>query len=271
MTEISTNGTLAIIGCKLFEDEIVHLLLRDRDLEHLILVGNEESKGFLDKIRRLGHNFSVKVIDENDLPSSRMTKGYSVLLWMKPMALHQRPEKLCEDVTSSVRRVQDCCDIVLLLYGLCGNAFKNIEVVAKESLIPVEILRDRDGNVIDDCIGAVLGGTAEYYEQLKKSSGAFFLTPMWADNWRDLFHKVQILPDTSDIEGAKYVFECVGYKNVIKLDTGLGDNEKFEMQIEEFAKLFDFKKGVVKCTLRVMEESFDRAKGLLQSSVGISY
>lgn len=263
MTDTITKGTLAIIGCKLFEDEMAYLLSRDQNLEHLIVVGGEDSEGISKKIGQMEHNFTVETINEGDIPSEKITKGYSILLWIKPMALHQKPEKLNDDVTTTIRKVQGCCDAVLLFYGLCGNAFKNIEAVTQDFSVPVVILRDRSGNIIDDCIGAVLGGTVEYYEQLKKSSGTFFLTPMWADNWRELFHKVQILPDSTDIEGAKYVFECVGYKNVIKLDTGLGDSEKFDAQINEFAEIFNFKKSVISCTTKVMEDSFDQAKRLL--------
>lgn len=256
-------GMMGIIGCKLFEDELAYLFSRDEGLEHLLIVENEESKGLLRKLMVKEHRFTIDTIDEGSIPSLDVPGGFSIFLWIKPMALHQKPEKLREDIADSIRMVQDRCGVILLFYGLCGNAFKRMDTMTEDISVPVIILRDHRGEVIDDCIGAVLGGTTEYYEQLKKSSGTFFLTPMWAENWRELFHKVQILTDPNDIVGAKYVFDCVGYKNVIKLDTGLGNKEKFDQQIDEFATLFGFKKSVVNCTLKVVEASYDEARGRL--------
>lgn len=256
------QGMMGIIGCKLFEDEVVHLLLRDRDIGTLVVVENEDSKGVLRKVGQ-GPGFDIRTVSEEDLGSLEAPDGYSILLWMKPMALHQKPDKLNEDVSASIKRVEGSCKVILLFYGLCGNAFKRIDDLSERSSVPLVILKDAQGQVVDDCIGTVLGGTDEYYQELKRASGTFFLTPMWAENWREMFHKVQILPDPNDIEGARYVFECVGYKNVIKLDTGLGDREKFERDIDEFATLFNFKRGVLECTLRVVEASYDEAKELV--------
>ena len=43
------------------------------------------------------------------------------------------------------------------------------------------ILKEENGEIVDDCIGAVLGGRGRYLEILKscKGVGTFFLTPMW--------------------------------------------------------------------------------------------
>jgi hypothetical protein len=256
----STKRMIGIIGCKLFEDELVHLLLRDQDLAHLLVIDSEDSKGLWDKLGKSEPHFTMERIKQEDISSLIATEEPSVLLWIKPMALHSRPEKLNQDVTESIKLIQGKCRVVLLFYGLCGNAFKKIDRTVQKFSIPVVILKDQKGAIIDDCIGAVLGGTDEYYEQLKKSSGTFFLTPMWADNWRELFHKVQILPDPSDIEGAKFIFQSVGYKKVLKLDTGLGDQELFDKQIEEFATIFGFDKNAIKCTLKVVEDTYDAAK-----------
>lgn len=258
-----TSGCLGIIGCRLFEDELIHLLLRDKELDRLFLIDNEDSLGLFQKLMQRRPRFETIRIEEGELSSITVPEGYSICLWIKPMALHQNPEELNEDVLGSVRKMQDRCAAILLFYGLCGNAFKKIDKRTGEFPIPVTILRDAHGRIVDDCIGAVLGGTNEYYEHLKKFSGTFFLTPMWAGNWRELFHKVQILPDTSDIQGARYIFECVGYKKVIKLDTGLGNQEDFEYNFDEFAQLFSFKREAVECTLGVVENSYDHAKSLL--------
>lgn len=249
---------VGLVGCRLFEDEVVHVLSQDKDMDRVIIVDDEESRDLERKL--LARSMDVVKIKADELGALSIPPGLTALVWLKPMALHQKPEKLREDILSALGKMGPMCDSVLLFYGLCGNAFRHVEKDTGASNVPVLILRDSKGQIVDDCIGCVLGGTEEYYDQLRKSSGTFFLTPMWAANWRELFHKVQILADPNDIEGAKYVFKCVGYKKVVKMDTGLGDESQFDRQIDEFASLFEFERGRVECSLEVVEQSYLVAK-----------
>lgn len=256
-----SSRMLGVISCQLFEDELVHLVNRDRDIRAVIVVRNDDSTELLKKLELRPPGCSVMVIGEDEIPSFPMPEGYSLLLWIKPMALHSKPEKLNEEVIDCIGRLEKKCGAILLFYGLCGNAFRKFDAAVERFDVPIIILRDGKGEIVDDCIGTVLGGTDEYYQMLKRSSGTFFLTPMWAEHWRLLFHKVQILPDPNDIEGARYIFQNVGYKKVMKLNTGLGDQERFERNIDEFASIFEFAREDVGCTLKVIEETYDKAKG----------
>ncbi len=255
---MAENRVLMLIGCRLFEDEIVHVLSEDKDLKNIFLVDDDQSKDISNKLDKKGLQFTK--ISEQDIAELATPPGFSVIIWLKPMALHQKPERLRDEILGTLSKVSNISDSILLFYGLCGNAFRHFEKDTNSSGAPVMILRDSKGQIVDDCIGCVLGGTDEYFDQLRKSSGTFFLTPMWAANWRELFHKVQILPDASDIEGARYIFKCVGYKKVLKMDTGLGDQELFNNHVDEFAQLFEFEKDTVKCTLNVVETSYNEAK-----------
>jgi hypothetical protein len=254
------DRTLAIVGCRLFEDELVHVLSEDEDVRTILVVDDQESQDLRRKLSRKGAGAKIVIVKEDQIVQLMKPKGYSVLVWVKPMALHQKPEKLREDIIGTLGKLGGISDSILLFYGLCGNAFRHIERDTSASQVPIVILRDAKGQIVDDCIGCVLGGTDEYYNQLRKSVGTFFLTPMWAANWRELFHKVQILPDPNDVEGARYIFKCVGYKKVVKMETGLGEEGEFDRHVEEFSNLFDFEKGTVKCTLSVIEKSYEEAK-----------
>jgi hypothetical protein len=259
--------TLAIVGCRLFEDELVHVLVNDKDIQEVFVVDDKESQELRRKLGRKGMRAKMTTVIESEISNAKRPEGFSILVWVKPMALHQKPEKLREDVLGTLNRLAPVSDSILLFYGLCGNAFRHIEKDTGMSQVPVVILRDAKRQIVDDCIGCVLGGTDEYFDQLRKSHGTFFLTPMWAANWRELFHKVQILPDPNDVEGARYIFKCVGYKKVVKMETGLGEDEEFDSQVEEFSKLFEFERGTVKCTLSVIESSYEEAKkGALEAT-----
>jgi hypothetical protein len=86
---------------------------------------------------------------------------------------------------------------------------------------------------------------------------------MWAANWRNFMHEVQLLRDPNDVEDAKYVFQCMEYTRVVKLQTGLGDGEAYQNQIEEFAAAFGLRIEEVPCTLKVVEQSYQAAKSCL--------
>lgn len=256
------KGALGIIGCEMFEDEIAEFIGRDKDMRTVILIRSEECEGILKKLRNLDLKADIQITDECELENLTKSPGFSVVIWMKPMALHQNPEKLREDALTSIKKMASVTNAILLFYGLCGNAFKKFERISSEFDLPVEIITNSRGEVVDDCIGAILGGSDEYLEMLKKSPGTFFLTPMWAANWRELFHKVRILPDPKDVEGARYIFKEVGYKKVIKMETGLGDPVSFEEQVKEFAELFNFTRENLNCTLKAIEYSYERAKNI---------
>ncbi|MDD1769672.1 MAG: DUF1638 domain-containing protein [Methanomassiliicoccales archaeon] len=260
MSRPAGSRTLAIVGCRLFEDELVHVLVDDNDISEVFVVDDQESKDLRQKLAKKGIHVRITQVAEAEISRLERPDGFSVLVWVKPMALHQKPEKLKEDVIGTVGKLESVSDAVLLFYGLCGNAFRHVDRDTSASQVPVVILRDEKKQIVDDCIGCVLGGTDEYLAQLRKSIGTFFLTPMWAANWRELFHKVQILQDPNDVEGARYIFKCVGYKKVVKMETGLGDDAEFDERVKEFAQLFDFELGSVKCTLSVVESSYEEAK-----------
>jgi hypothetical protein len=252
---------ISVIGCEILEDEIIYLVENHEDIDNVVVLKNEDTERLMIKLEKFDSSRIHEVESLND-PIIDELKGLTLIVWIKPMALHSKPDKLRDDVISSIKELERCSDCIILFYGLCGNAFKKIEDIEADFNVPVIILRDSTGEVVDDCIGLVLGGSEKYLENLRKFSGTFFLTPMWADNWREMFNKVQILEDPDDVEGAKYVFDCVGYKRVVKLDTGLGEENKFEDQVQEFADLFEFERDRVPGTLEIIDRIFTEAKEL---------
>jgi len=251
---------ITIIGCEILEDEIVYLIQNHPEIDNVVVLNNEDSESITRKLRDAGTGPKITMLERIDEESMDGLGGLVVIVWIKPMALHSDPDKLRDDVISSIRSIEPYSDSVMLFYGLCGNAFKKMSQLEADFSIPILILKDPRGEIVDDCIGLVMGGSDEYLENLRKFSGTFFLTPMWADNWRKMFNKVQILEDPDDIEGAKYVFDCVGYKRVVKLDTGLGEQPKFDDQVQEFAELFEFEFDCIPGRLDIVDNTFLEAK-----------
>jgi hypothetical protein len=197
-----------------------------------------------------------KPVAVNEGPPDR---GFSVIVRLLPIALHQTPSALRAMVMSEIWRMEPSCASVLVFYGLCGNAFKNIDSLTSGLRSSVVILKDSRDKIVDDCVSAVLGGTEEYLNFLMTDKGGYPLNTMWASNFRHFMEEMQLLRETSDIDEAKTVFQCMDYSKIVELDTGLG-GEEYHRKIREIASLFGFEVHRVPCTLKVMYVSYQRAK-----------
>lgn len=258
------KGYLGIVGCPILEDEIVHSVLRDVDIANVLVIENDDSQDLLQKLMKAGAKAKVSSIKESELETLAQD-GFNLLILMKSMALHEDPLILRREVAKAVELIGPICRSIMLFYGLCGNAFKNLPEIEAETKHQLTLLTDEQGRPVDDCIAAVLGGTDGYYRLLKRYPGVFYLTPAWAENWRELIFKMELTRgvDKGDLSMLKWLFETAGYKKALTLDTGLGDREVFEEKVEDFVKEFHFERASLEkefITLEAVERSYDRAK-----------
>lgn len=251
---------LGIIACEMFEDEIVQLMKNDEEVTQVFVVETECSSRLCDKLTTAGANVASGRLKE----FNPETDGFTVLVELKEMALHERPEVLKKEVLESISCMQDHVRAILLLYGLCGNALKKIDTLTAQSRVIVLILKEPDGRIVDDCIGAALGGTDRYLQMLKQYPGSFFLTPMWAEHWREMLQKVHIIRNPYDVKSCKFIFDCVGYRRAVKVDIETGDPEAFERNVKEFQKLFQFERVDVKGTMDIVQENYEQAKQIVK-------
>jgi len=259
---------LAIIGCPVLEDEIVYLLSGDKGLKDIFVVKDEHSEKLVRKLEQKG--VRIVPITEDGISSLPASDGRSIVVWMKSMGLHEEPKELGKEVARSARLFDGRCSVVLLFYGLCGNAFKDMNVLFDGMSTPVVILTDDKGQIVDDCIAVPLGGTDGYLRLLRRYAGVFYMTPAWADNWELLFNKMEIARGTEmgNLDMLKMLFEMAGYNRVLLIDTGLGDREVLYSKTREFSQEFNFKEielepGFV--STRVIDDAYQRCLELAEN------
>ena len=256
---------MTFIACRMFEDEIVHIAENDASIKNLLIVDNADCGGIVDKLRDAGCDFT-RVVEER-VSDHLQNEGLTLVVEILELALHARPEHLRDVVYGKAREMSEYSDGILLFYGLCGNVLGKVDIELAGLPCPVRILKEDNGDVIDDCIGAVLGGRAAYLEKLKSFNGVgtFFMTPMWAAHWRDMVVSAGMTPNPDDTKLSKFVFDYAGYKNVAKMDTGLYYEKSFDARVNEFAELFEFnvldmKAGpdlLVRCYEQLRDEIYD--------------
>jgi hypothetical protein len=254
--------TLGMIGCQVLEDEMAHLVSRDPEIRNVLVIDSTKERTLATKIKRMATDKKVTIRDENyDIGKFRHGKDLSVIVWIKPINLHQSPKLLREEVFKVVWRLEPFVQSILLLYGQCGNAFLNLDPVDGDRRVPLTILKDEQGMLMDDCFGTVLGGRDEYRSFLIGEDGpSYVLNSMWAANWRNFMIEVQMLRDPNDIGEIKDLFKYMDYRRVVGLNTGLLEEDVFNMLLEEFSDTFAMPSENKECTLRVLERSYQEAK-----------
>lgn len=253
---------LSIIACRMFEDEIVTMVENHGSINTLVLIDDENIAGIALKLNKCGCIYTLLPLDNvkqfiTDAPVDHII----VVIHMLELALHAIPENLKKTVYGKIEQMSPYSQTVLLFYGLCGNVLGKVEAEMSKCSCPVYILKEENGEIVDDCIGAVLGGRAAYLSKLKsfKGVGTFFMTPMWAANWKEMIKSAGITNDPTNIKMAKYVFDYAGYKKVAKVNTGLRYEEGFDNMVEEFARLFNFEIIEMDATLSIIKKCFSRA------------
>ncbi len=257
-------AVMSILSCKVLEDEILWILENDPSIDEIIVVENENSGGILDKMQNCGCPHKVlspdeisKVIQKKENESG----NYTVLVCLLELGLHMRPENLKNKAYETIEKFATCSSGILLFYGLCGNVLGNVEEDFASSMsdCPVRILRDNAGRVVDDCIGATLGGTEQYLKVLKSVSdvGTYLFTPMFSAAWKELFSIDKLHKDPEKaLNMMRMTHEMTGYGRVAKLHTGLSYTENFDARIRDFADTFGFE--VVELELKGNQKIFDK-------------
>ncbi|AAM07032.1 TPA: DUF1638 domain-containing protein [Methanosarcina acetivorans] len=255
---------MGIIGCRIFEDEIVHVLTNDPEAEKIYIIKNEENIGLLHKLKSQG--LDPVVLPFYELRTHlKQRDEFSVIVQLQEIGLHTDPSRLKSRTYTNLNLMSRFADGILLFYGLCGHALSRMQKDCSFFRCSLKLLQDRSegepSQPLEDCIAAALGGTSRYRETLKKHSDTFFLTPMWAVNWEKAFR----LGDKSipSFEFTPENMRELGYRKVAKIDTGLSYEPDFEKKIEEFALKFGFEVIELEGSTEIAQKSYRLMKKML--------
>ncbi|MFA6803487.1 MAG: DUF1638 domain-containing protein [Candidatus Methanomethylophilaceae archaeon] len=233
------SGKLGMMVCPMLEDEMIHNLLSDKDEKDVYLLDNTFTKTIVPKLDKNGIGFTL--LNERNYLDNRIyipDDRFSVIIWMMDLGLHEEPENLKNRIRELLVEFQDRTDSIMLYYGRCGKGLDGIEEWGREFLtVPVTIMKDRKGQVCDDCICVPVGGTENYLRLLRKYPGIMYFTPAMSCNFEEFMKRMELFKgvDKNDREMFRMILEMADYKYVMEIQTGLGDQENFHRCTEEFA------------------------------------
>ena len=275
---------LSIIACRMLEDELVHVLSKDRELQQLIVVENRDISGFLRKLK--SKNCSPRTVFLDRIPvllkggsspdfktfakflslfpffkrihkkKIREEKKVSVVVNLLRLGLHADLELLKAEVYRNIREMAPFSDRILIFYGTCGNTFGKLEEDFVGLGCPLFFLKEKNGETIEDCISLALGGNEAYSRAMIefRGMGTIYLTPMWASSWKRLGNEA----GSQDFNNSylKNPLYCLA----AKIDNGLVDNLEFNENVQEFACTFGMKVMNLKGSAEIAEQSYLNAR-----------
>lgn len=237
-------STIGILNCKMLQDEIIYLIQKDAEIKDVTVIENGEQEEFVRKLTEAGISYSLAPMIHS-LPNAaerEETAGISLIVWNLELGLHEKPKVLKEEVYKDLKLFSEKADGIFLLYGLCGNVLGHVEEDFAD-VCPIVILRDSDGEVVDDCIAATVGGRKPYLNLLKSfhGVGTFIFTPMYEETIDEFFNYNKDrrgFTEEQIIEMNKFMFEASNYKRVARLETGLHYTKDTEPKLKRFADTY---------------------------------
>lgn len=239
-----TKGRLGAIVCPMLEDELIYNLKSDPESKRICLVNNAFMGTIIPKLKQ--HKVEYELVSQTEALSNTSDDGYTVYIWMMFMGLHEDINILNMEMMNQILTIFRSVDTIMLYYGRCGRALDNICQWASVNIpIPVEIFRNKDGTLCDDCICIPVGGTDRYLNLLRTHPGRIYLTPAMASNFEGFLASMELFNglDTNNTEIMQMMLDMAGYTEALELQTGIGDQEHFHDNIDKFTKKYNLKWG----------------------------
>ena len=256
---------IGVVTCQVLELEFAHLLSHDKDTAEIWVIRNEYSEvltGALEKynskkihIIARADEFNTRSDPDNNPNSDR---GTAILVEVKQLGLHSHIPTLQSETRHSVRAMSPFVETVFLGYGLCGNAFREMDDVFRDIPIPVTMTMDQDGPV-DDCVGLIIGGRENYYAEQCKCAGTMFMNAGFSKYSGDML--ARDIPEKLRPKKDKIMRQLmVGYKRALLLPTPVMGEKELHENSKEFNLTYGLKVESRPGTLDLLKKGWEDAK-----------
>jgi hypothetical protein len=250
---------LGIITCQILEREFAHLLTHDSEVLVINLLENEYSQELSQSLTRQT-GAAPNLIDSLAEFTPTSSRELEVLVRVMKVGLHSVIRELRDGVAQAVAEMAPYVEAILLGYGLCGNALKDHDELLSDCPVPVFLPMD-DDHPVDDCVGLIIGGRENYYEEQCKVAGTMFINSGFLRHWKTLMHEGR----TAEKYGVGIMKRLLAnYERTLLLPTPVASEQELASGIEEFNRLYNLRTEVRPGTLDLLEQAWDAAKGFVR-------
>lgn len=249
---------LGVITCEILELEFAHLFTNDEDIIGITVLADRYALGMIEALE-----------SQNLIPSRipilrefrrKNSDRLEVLVRVMELALHNRKRNLQNGLIKAAKEMGRYADVLVLGYGLCGNALNKPHELLADAGIPIFIPMDQD-HPVDDCVGLIIGGRECYYREQCRVAGTFFMIPGWTRHWKELFRKEY---GKFDIEFTKRIFGMSNYERSLLIPNPVLSVQEMRQNIMEFNDLFGFRTELLQGSLDILNKTWASAKKYLQ-------
>ena len=243
-----TKGILGAIVCPMLEDELIHSLSTDPEEKSVYVIDTPYNGSLKRKLEYYDVPFTE--IDEFDFLNHGADidrDRFNVVIKSKNLGLHAEPKVLMDDLQNELVMIQGRVDAVAMYYGMCGNYGWDLTKWGKENVsFPIEVFRDCNGRVCDDCVGVSVGGLDGYLRLIKEFTGVLLVTPAVATNWEDFLGAsdmakgMDIFPGDKN-EKMRTLLHMCGYENAVQIDNHLEPRDEFDRATKEMCDALELK------------------------------
>jgi len=282
-----THGVLGLIVCPMVDDNLVYSMKKDPEEKSVFIVQNKNNNSIRKKLDDAGIPYELVLWE--DVLANRYefdrTK-FTMLIYMTDLGLHSRPEELKTTVEELATDMQPYVDGIGFYLGTCGNFDWNIPRWCDErGMKPSAMFCDKNGCLCHDCVGVNIAGGPKYTEMQQKYTGHLYIFPAMATNYDEFMEADQaesaateasLTPEMREVLGIepgrdgymRWLLSLGNYEYILKLDTGIGDRESFERDLQSVSERTRLKIKVAEdgwVDLQPTDDLYAKCKSFLQS------
>lgn len=248
-------AVLGIITCEILEREFAYLLNHDPEIAAIHILQNRFSQELTETITRQTKIDPQLLTFLADFTPTSVT-GLEVIVRVMKVGLHSIIKDLQHEVVLAVTEMAPYVDAILLGYGLCGNALNDHHELLSDSPVPVFLPMDGD-HPVDDCVGLIIGGRENYYEEQCKVAGTMFINSGFMRHWKTVLHEGR----TAKKYGVDILKRLMAnYERSLLLPTPVASEQELAQAVEEFNEIYGLRTEVRPGTLDLLQQAWISAK-----------
>lgn len=248
---------LGIVTCQILELEFAHVLSNDPGVSEISVIGSPLSEGLVEALKRMGVK-KLRELAHLEAFSPSGEDGLAVLVEVMKLGLHSNIQVLQREIKAAVQRIARHVDAVLLGYGLCGNALMHADELFSDIPVPVH-LPVHNGEPVDDCVGLIIGGRDNYYEEQRRCAGTMFMNAGFARHWDEILSLD--VPEKLMPKKDKLLRRIMGsYQRTLLLPTPVMGEEDLRENTRKFSEKYGLRTEVRSGSLSLLEQAWDGVK-----------
>lgn len=253
-------GVIGILTCEILEQEFGYLLSKDKEIGRISVLEDAKSAELIKVLSRQENNFLNRISRLRDFRPDPECQP-EVLVRVLELGLHKNKKTLQGGLIQAANEMGPYVDVILLGYGLCGNALQKPDELLVEAGVPIIIPWDED-HPVDDCVGLIIGGREKYYGEQCKTAGTFFMIPGWTYHWQRMFEYEH---GNLDVKMTKRIFK--NYERSLLISSPVMSQQSMEQNVRDFNDMLDLRVESRDGSLKLLQDAWQSAKEVMADKV----